>query len=86
MELDHGVLDIFVELFSNPNMRVKEIAVGVMTNMVFHLGVFRRVVVKQHYLARCLELLGEEDSPTLALVLRCLPSYGFNLFLGLHHL
>ena len=78
--LEHGVLDIFVELFSNPNVRVKEISIGVMANMVFHKKVFLSIMEKDKYLERCLKLLEEKDSPTLVIVFRCLHSYGFNLF------
>jgi len=78
--IEHGVLDIFVELFLNPNVRVKEISVGVMSNMVAHMEVFNKVLEKQAYLSKCLGLLEEKDSPTLSLVLRCLHSYGYNLF------
>ena len=41
--LEHGVLDIFIELFSNPNNRVKEIAAGIMSNMVSHPTVFLKL-------------------------------------------
>jgi len=78
--LEHGVLDIFVELFANPNVRVKEISVGVMANMVSHGEVFLSIIEKDKYLERCIKLLEEKDSPTLVIVLRCLHSYGFNLF------
>eukprot|EP00092_Neocalanus_flemingeri_P109270 GFUD01140436.1.p1 GENE.GFUD01140436.1~~GFUD01140436.1.p1 ORF type:complete len:435 (+),score=117.77 GFUD01140436.1:49-1353(+) len=77
---EHGVLDIFVELFSNPNVRVKEISIGVMANMVFHKRVFLSIIEKDKYLEKCLKLLEEKDSPTLVIVFRCLHSYGFNLF------
>lgn len=78
--LEHGVLDIFVELFANPNVRVKEISIGVMSNMVFHNKVFLSIIEKDKYLERCIKLLEEKDSPTLVIVFRCLHSYGFNLF------
>ena len=78
--LDHGVLDIFVELFANPNNRVKEIAAGIMSNMVFHQKVFLKIMEKDKYLESCTKLLEEKDSPTLVVVLRCFHSYGFNLF------
>ena len=78
--LEHGVLDIFIELFANPNVRVKEISVGVLTNMVFHQKVFLSLIEKDKYLERCIKLLEEKDSPTLVIVFRCLHSYGFNLF------
>ena len=77
---DHGVLDIFVELFSNPNVRVKEISIGVMANMVSHNKVFLHIIEGDKYLENCLKLLEEKDSPTLMIVFRCLHSYGFNLF------
>ena len=64
--LEFGALDIFVELFSNPNhrfeaqsslvavllycvLRVKEIAVGIMANMLCHEKVFLGIVEKQRY-------------------------------------
>jgi len=78
--LEHGVLDIFIELFANPNVRVKEISIGVMTNMVYHTKVFLSIIEKDKYLERCIKLLEEKDSPTLVIVFRCLHSYGFNLF------
>jgi len=78
--LEHGVLDIFVELFANPNVRVKEISVGVLANMVYHRKVFLSLIEKDKYLERCIKLLEEKDSPTLVIVFRCLHSYGFNLF------
>jgi len=78
--LEHGVLDIFIELFSNPNVRVKEISIGVMANMVIHKKVFLNIIEKDKYLEKCLKLLEEKDSPTLEIVFRCLHSYGFNLF------
>ena len=78
--LDHGVLDIFVELFNNPNNRVKEIAAGIMSNMVFHQKVFCKIMEKEKYIESCSRLLEEKDSPTLIVVLRCFHSYAFNLF------
>jgi len=78
--LEHGVLDIFVELFANPNVRVKEISVGIMSNMIYHNKVFLSVIEKDKYLERCIKLLEEKDSPTLLIVFRCLHSYGFNFF------
>ena len=77
---EHGVLDIFVELFNNPNNRVKEIAVGIMSNMVYHQKIFRKIMEKDKYLESCTKLLEEKDSPILVVVFRCLHSYGFNLF------
>ena len=79
-------MDVFVELFSNPNKRfgsfypfimlplvsrVKEIAVGLMTNMVCHKSVFHKLVEKERYLEKLLKLLEVQDAPTLALVFRC---------------
>jgi len=78
--LEYGVLDILVELFTNPNNRVKEISVGIMSNMVFHLKVFMKLIDNDIYLEKCIKLLEEKDSPTLILVFKCLHSYGFNLF------
>jgi len=78
--LEHGVLDIFVELFSNPNNRVKEISIGVMANMAFHAKIFLKIMEKSKYLERCIKLLEEKDSPTLEIVFRCLHTFGFNLF------
>jgi hypothetical protein len=49
---------------------VKEIAVGVMANMVFHQKVFAGIVEKESYLEKLLRLLDVQDSPTLALVFR----------------
>ena len=68
--LEFGALDIFVELFSNPNHRfnaqifpvcdslllncyhrVKEIAVGIMANMLCHEKVFLGIVEKQRYIS-----------------------------------
>ena len=84
--LEYGALDVFVELFSNPNKRfgsysatilppfvprVKEIAVGLMTNMVCHKTVFHKLVEKERYLEKLLKLLEVQDAPTLALVFRC---------------
>jgi len=83
--LDCGALDIFVELFTNPNHRVKEIAVGVMANMVCHEKVFLAMVERNKYLEKLLRLLEVQDSPTLSLVFRCLHTYGYNLFTLLHH-
>lgn len=82
--LEYGALDVFVELFSNPNKRVKEIAVGLMTNMVCHKTVFHKLVEKERYLEKLLKLLEVQDAPTLALVFRCLHTYGYNLFELLH--
>ena len=78
--LEHGVLDIFIELFSNPNNRVKEIAAGIMSNMVFHPSVFLKLMDVDKYLESCSKLLEEKDSPTLVVTLRILHSYSFNLF------
>ena len=78
--LEHGVLDIFIELFSNPNNRVKEIAAGIMSNMVFHPSVFIKLMDVDKYLESCSKLLEEKDSPTLVVTLRILHSYSFNLF------
>ena len=78
--VQYGVLDIFVELFSNPNNRVKEIAAGVMSNMVFHREIFLKIIEKDTYLESCIKLLEEKDSPTLIVVLRCLHSFGYNIF------
>ena len=78
--LEHGVLDIFIELFSNPNNRVKEIAAGIMSNMVFHQTVFLKLMEVDKYLESCSKLLEEKDSPTLVATLRILHSYSFNLF------
>ena len=78
--IQYGVLDIFIELFSNPNNRVKEIAAGVMSNMVFHREIFLKIIEKDMYLERCIKLLEEKDSPTLIVVLRCLHSFGYNIF------
>ena len=78
--LDHGVLDIFIELFSNPNNRVKEIAAGIMSNMAFHPTVFLKLMEVDKYLESCSKLLEEKDSPTLVVTLRILHSYSFNLF------
>jgi len=82
--LEFGALDIFVELFSNPNHRVKEIAVGIMANMLCHEKVFLGIVEKQRYLEKLLRLLDVKDSPTLSLVFRSLHSYGHHLFSILH--
>ena len=78
--LEHGVLDIFIELFSNPNNRVKEIAAGIMSNMVSHPTVFLKLMEVDKYLESCSKLLEEKDSPTLVVTLRILHSYSFNLF------
>ena len=78
--LEHGVLEIFIELFVNPNNRVKEIAAGVMANMVSHQKIFLKIIEKDIYLEKCIKLLEEKDSPTLIVVLRCLHSFGFNIF------
>ncbi|XP_023339680.1 uncharacterized protein LOC111709938 isoform X2 [Eurytemora carolleeae] len=78
--LDYGVLDFFIELFSNPNLRVKEISIGIMTNMVFHESLFPTIMETDKCLENCLKLLEEKDSPTLLIVFRCLHSYGYNLF------
>ena len=78
--LEHGVLDIFVELFQNPNNRVKEISVGIMSNMVYHQSVFLTIMERDKYLESCCKLLDEKDSPTLLVVLRCFHSYCFNFF------
>ena len=78
--MEHGVLDIFVELFQNPNNRVKEISAGIMSNMVFHQKVFLKIMEKDKYLESLSKLLEEKDSPTLVVVLRCFHSYGFNFF------
>jgi len=78
--VENGVLDILVEFFSNPNVRVKEISVGVMANIVSHLEVFEKIIDDQRYLNKCLCLLEEKDSPTLSIALKCLHCYGFNLF------
>lgn len=82
--LQYRVLDIFVELFSNPNARVKEISVGLMSNMLCHEKVFLGVVEKPLYLEKLLKLLDVKDSLTLSLVFRCLHSYGYNLYTLLH--
>jgi len=82
--LEFGALDIFVELFSNPNHRVKEIAVGIMANMLCHEKVFLGILDKQRYLEKLLRVLDVKDSPTLSLVFRCLHSYGHHLFSLLH--
>ena len=55
--LEHGVLDIFIELFVNPNNRVKEIAAGVMANMVSHQKIFLKIIEKDIYLEKCIKLL-----------------------------
>lgn len=78
--LEHGVLDIVTELFTNPNDRVKEISVGLMANMVVHPKIFRGVIEKDKYLEAVLKLLHGQDSQTLLVVFRCLHSYGFHLF------
>ena len=78
--LEHGVLDIFIELFSNPNNRVKEIAAGIMSNMVSHPTVFLKLMEVDKYLESCSKLLEEKDSPTLVVTLRILHFYSFNLF------
>ena len=78
--IQYGVLDIFIELFSNPNNRVKEIAAGVMSNMVFHQEIFLKIIEKETYLEKSIKLLEEKDSPTLIAVLRCLHSFGYNIF------
>lgn len=82
--LEFGALDIFVELFCNPNHRVKEIAVGIMANMLCHEKVFLGILEKTRYLEKLLRLLEVKDSPTLSLVFRCLHSYGHHLFSLLH--
>lgn len=82
--LQYRVLDIFVELFCNPNARVKEISVGLMSNMLCHEKVFLGLVEKPLYLEKLLTLLDVKDSPTLSLVFRCLHSYGYNLYNLLH--
>lgn len=78
--LEYGVLDFFVELFANPNLRVKEISVGIMGNMVTQESIFQSIMERDKYLEQCLKLLEEKDSPTLLIVFRCLHSYGYNLF------
>jgi len=78
--LEYGVLDLIVELFANPNLRVKEISVGIMGNMVTHESIFPAIMENDKYLESCLKLLEEKDSPTLLIVFRCLHSYGYNLF------
>jgi len=78
--LEHGVLDIVTELFTNPNDRVKEISVGLMANMVAHPKVFSGVIEKDKFLEAILRMLHVQDSPTLLFVFKCLHSYGFHLF------
>ena len=78
--LEHGVLDVVTELFLNPNDRVKEISIGLMTNAVVHPKVFKVVIEKDVYLEKVLKLLDESDTPTLLVVFRCLHTYGFNLY------
>jgi len=82
--LEYGVLEIFVELFSNPNLRVKEISMGIISNMVFHESIFVSIMERDKCLEGTLKLLEEKDSPTLLIVFRCLHSYGYNLF-NLNH-
>jgi len=77
---EYGVLDFFIELFSNPNLRVKEISMGIVSNMVYHESLFSSIMEKDKCLENCLKLLEEKDSPTLLIVFRCLHSYGYNLF------
>jgi len=82
--LEYGVLDFFVELFSNPNLRVKEISIGIVSNMVYHEASFVSIMDKDLCLERTLKLIEEKDSPTLLIVFRCLHSYGYNLFNLIH--
>jgi hypothetical protein len=82
--LEYGVLDFFVELFSNPNLRVKEISMGIVSNMVYHESTFVSIMDKDLCLERTLKLIEEKDSPTLLIVFRCLHSYGYNLFNRIH--
>eukprot|EP00088_Acartia_fossae_P059134 TRINITY_DN6990_c0_g1_i2.p1 TRINITY_DN6990_c0_g1~~TRINITY_DN6990_c0_g1_i2.p1 ORF type:complete len:444 (-),score=69.20 TRINITY_DN6990_c0_g1_i2:98-1429(-) len=82
--LEYGVLDFFVELFSNPNLRVKEISMGIVSNMVYHESTFPSIMDKDICLEGTLKLLEEKDSPTLLIVFRCLHSFGYNLFNMIH--
>jgi len=82
--LEYGVIDFFVELFSNPNLRVKEISMGIVSNMVYHESTFSSIMDKDSCLELTLKLLEEKDSPTLLIVFRCLHSYGYNLFNLIH--
>ena len=50
--------------------RVKEIAVGIMANMLCHEKVFLGILDKQRYLEKLLRVLDVKDSPTLSLVFR----------------
>jgi len=77
---EYGVLDFFIELFSNPNLRVKEISMGIISNMVYHEAIFSGIMEKDRCLESILKLIDEKDSPTLLIVFRCLHSYGYNLF------
>ena len=56
--------------YSFPGTRVKEIAVGIMANMLCHEKVFLGILEKTRYLEKLLRLLEVKDSPTLSLVFR----------------
>ena len=49
---------------------MKEIAVGIMANMLCHEKVFLGILEKTRYLEKLLRLLEVKDSPTLSLVFR----------------
>ena len=60
----------FFSRYSFPGTRVKEIAVGIMANMLCHEKVFLGILEKTRYLEKLLRLLEVKDSPTLSLVFR----------------
>ena len=77
--LQHGATDIFTELLANPNLRVVEVAAGVVANMTSHGPVVATMLHNDRYLESVLGLLQLRDAPCLASALRCLHSCGYHL-------
>ena len=77
--LQHGATDIFTELLANPNLRVVEVAAGVVANMTSHGPVVAAMLHTDRYLESVLGLLQLRDAPCLVSALRYLHSCGYHL-------